>query len=62
MTELTLKTRITQARNKFRLNSKALLKPTLKSTTPVDVDSDTPTKPASKKKINFYVTPENPLF
>jgi len=62
MIEVTPKVRITRARNKFKLNSKALLKPSLKSTTPIDVDSDTPAKPASKKKVSFYMTPENPLF
>lgn len=43
------KVRFTWAKNKYRLNSKALLKPSLKITTLIDIDSDTPVTPPQRE-------------
>jgi len=52
--------RVTRAKKKYRLNSKSILKPLLKKTTVIDVDSDTPAKLAKKKRVKFNISIKDP--
>jgi len=59
--ELRPRPRVTRAKKKYRLNSKSILKPSLKKTSVIDVDSDTPAKPAKKKRVKFNISTKGPL-